>query len=125
VTPPAPPPTLPELAVRAAGLVIAIWAAVLLALFGAILTPLRLGGALVPVSIPLAVAGNLALVWFVEVTTGRRGLALVPGLAWVAVTLVAGGRTTEGDLLIVNWVGPVSLLAGGATLALALFFRRS
>ncbi|MGE5829996.1 MAG: hypothetical protein ACM30G_16790 [Micromonosporaceae bacterium] len=120
--PGAPAPTgVPELALRAAGLVVAVWGAVLLALVGAFLTPLRFGGVLIPVSIPLAIAGNLVLTWFVGSTTGRRGLALVPGLAWVGLSLVAAGRTTEGDLLVTNWVGPVAVLAGAATLGLGLF----
>jgi hypothetical protein len=119
--PPAPPPTgTPELALRAAGLIVAVWGAVLLALAGAFLTPLRVGDVLVPVSIPLAVAGNLGLIWFVRFTTGWRGLALVPGLVWVAVLLLASGRTSEGDLIAANWVGPVSLLAGAATVGVTL-----
>lgn len=124
-SPSAPPPTgVPELVLRAVGLTVAVWGAVLLALIGAFLTPLRLGGVLVPVSIPLAVAGNLGLIWFVRITTGWRGLVLVPGLVWVAVLLLASGRTTEGDLLVANWVGPVSLLAGATTVGLTLLRDR-
>ena len=53
-----------DLAVRAAGALVALWGAVLLAAIGAFLTPLRLGATLIPVSVLLAIVGNGALIWF-------------------------------------------------------------
>jgi hypothetical protein len=110
-----------ELAVRAAGAVIGVWAGALLALYATFWTPMRVGQALVPVSILLAVGGNAALIWFAYSTTRNKFLGLLPGIVSVAVSFLGAERTTEGDLILfqTNWVATVYLLAGAGTVAVA------
>ncbi len=108
---------------RGLGVLIGAWGGVMLAFVGAFLTPFRIGAALVPVAIVLAVAGNWLLVWFAYEVTGHRFLALLPGLAWLAMSFVFADRTTEGDLVLAqsNWVATVYLFAGSATIAVAAY----
>jgi len=117
-----------DLLLRICGAVVALWGAVLLALFGTFLTPFRVGSVLVPVSVVLAVGGNVVLMWFAYQTTEHRFLALLPGLAWVALAFLAADRTTEGDVVLyqANWVSVVYLLSGSATVGVVgyrLFLR--
>jgi hypothetical protein len=137
VTPsPAPVPTPPvtpveadvtpawqEWVIRSGGLAVGLVGGALLAVFGAFLTPFRIGGVLVPISLLLAVGGNLLLIWFTYVATQHKGLALGPSLVWVVLTFVASGRTKEGDYVLVqnNWVSVVYLLAGCVTIGGAAY----
>ena len=104
---------------RFGGAVVSLWGAVVLAVAGAFLTPFRVGTVLVPVSVLLAVAGNVVLAWFARHTTRQRFLTVAPGLVWLGVTFVALDRTAEGDLVLYqqNWVSMVYLLTGAATVA--------
>jgi hypothetical protein len=99
---------------RFAWLALAVWAAVLLALLGGFLTPYRIGGVLVPVSLALVLAGNWMLVRLTYAATGAVGLSLLPALAWLVITLVLARRTTEGDLVLAgnNWVANVYIIVG-------------
>lgn len=110
-----------DLAVRAVGALVAVWGAVLLGLVGAFLTPLRLGNTLVPVSILLAIVGNAALIWFAYRVTESKLLGLLPGVVWLAVTVLGVERTTEGDLVLTNWVATVYLYAGAITVGVAAY----
>jgi hypothetical protein len=112
-----------ELGLRVAGAAVAVWGGVLLALLGAFLTPLRVGTVPVPVCLLLAVGGNAALIWFAYRATGHRFPALLPGLVWVVLSVVASGRTSEGDVVLYqqNWVSLVYLLAGSATVTVAAY----
>jgi len=74
--------------------------------WGAFLTPLRVGGTLVPVSLVVVVVANLGLGVAGGRLMGRAGAA-VPGLVWLAVALLLGSQRAEGDLVISN--GPVGL----------------
>ncbi len=99
---------------------------VLLALWGAFLVPLRIGGTLVPVSWFIALVGNALL--------GRAGGRLlgwfgtaVPLLVWLAIAFTLASRRTEGDLVVSG--GPVGLgflLAGalGGAASYVLFLSR-
>jgi hypothetical protein len=106
-----------EVALVVAGTVVAVWAAVLLAVVGAFLTPLRIGSVLVPVSLVLGVGGNFAIMWFAHRVTLNRYLGVLPGLIWVALTFIASGSTAERDLVLYqgNWVAIVYLFSGCAT----------
>lgn len=118
--PPAPPSRALELVVRAAGLLIAVLAAVLTALLELFLTPLRLGGVPVGVAIPAAVVANLALCWFAVTTVGRRWALAPPWAVWTLIMFFAAGmRTAEGDYLISgeDWVALVMILLGSLTFA--------
>ena len=68
-----------DAALRGAGAAVAAWGAVVLAVYGAFITPLRVGTVLVPVALVFAVVGNLMLIWFAHEVTRNRWLALVPG----------------------------------------------
>jgi len=115
---PEPPRGLDALQ-RAGGAVVSVWGGAVLALWGAFLTPFRVGTLLVPVSLVLAVVGNAALMLFAYRTTRHRLLGLLPGLAWMAVSVVAADRTAEGDVVLRdNWVSLAYLLAGSATIAI-------
>lgn len=119
-------------ALRVAGGVIAVLAAVLTAVLELLLTALRIGGELVGISIVVAVAGNLVLGWFAYTTVGRKWAIALPAVAWLGVMLVASGRTAEGDLLLVgpsggkvidgnSWVGITMIFAGAIAYAMAAF----
>jgi hypothetical protein len=110
-------------ALRVAGGVIAVLAAVLTAVLELLLTALRIGGELVGISVVVAVAGNLVLGWFAYTTVGRKWAIALPATAWLVVMLIASGRTAEGDLLLVgpsggkvidgnSWVGITMIFAG-------------
>lgn len=124
--PPSPsiePPAWWGRALQIGGAIVGAWGGVLLALYGAFLTPLRVGGVLVPISLLLAVGGNFALIWFTYLTTRHKFLALLPGLIWVALSFAASSRTTEGDLVLVdsNWVSMVYLLVGSVTIGIVAY----
>ena len=74
--------------------------------------PLRVAGVLVPLSVLLAVVGNLLLVAGAHRLTGSRAVAVLPALTWLAVALAATVRRPEGDLLAVGTGG-----LGAVTLA--------
>ena len=112
-----------EILVRAGGLVVACWGAVLLAAIGAFLTPFRIGSVLVPISVVLVVLGLFALTQFAQDVTGHTWLSLIPGLIWLVISFGWSSRTNEGDLVLVeqNWVATVYLFAGAITLGVAAY----
>lgn len=93
--------------------------AVLLALWGAFLVPLRFGATPLPVSWFIALGGNLALGVAGGRLLGRPG-ALVPGLLWLAIALTLGTKRGEGDLVVPGTtMGLVFLLVGAVAAAVA------
>jgi hypothetical protein len=109
-------------ALRVVGGIVAVWGAAVLATLGAFLTPLRFGGVLVPVALVLAVAGPALVMWYGLETTGRRIGGILPGVVWVAVTLPALSRTTEGDLVLTQqWVAILYLFLGPIAAAVAAY----
>ena len=99
------------------GLVLVL--AVLLALWGSFLVPLRFGTTPLPLSWAVAVAGNLALGAAGGRLLGRPG-ALVPGLLWIAIALTLGSKRAEGDLIVPGTlVGLVFLLVGALASAVS------
>ena len=92
---------------------------VLTTVWGAFLTPLRIGGHLVPVSLLIVGAANVGLGRAAGRLLGRWGVAGT-GLLWTVVALTLGSRRPEGDLIIANgWVGVSYLLLGVVTAAVA------
>ncbi|WP_448625215.1 hypothetical protein [Geodermatophilus sp. URMC 64] len=81
-----------------AALVVGAW----LALVEVFWLPLRVGGVLVPVSVPAAVVGNLLVVGTAYRWSGSRVVAVLPALAWGAVAIAATQRRPEGDLVVVG-----------------------
>jgi fatty-acid desaturase len=112
-----------EILVRAGGLVVACWGAVLLAAIGAFFTPFRIGSVLVPISVVLVVLGLVGLTQFAHDVTGHTWLSLVPGLIWLLISFWWSSRTSEGDLVLVeqNWVATVYLFAGAITIGVAAY----
>jgi hypothetical protein len=102
-----------DLAIRIVGGVVAVYAGLITALLEIVYTPLHAGGWPVPISIPVAVALNAVLVWFGYRATDHKGVALLPGLIWFAVVVIASLRTTEGDLLLTSgWVQLGTIFGG-------------
>jgi hypothetical protein len=110
-----------DLPLRLLGFAVALGLAAYSAVLEAFLTPLYLPQvqARLPVALVVAVAGNLALVWFTVRVTGRGLAVLGPAAVWVAVMMVAASRTTEGDLVLTsnNWVGVGTMVAGSLAFA--------
>jgi hypothetical protein len=93
--------------------------ALLLAVWGAFLVPLRVGGVPVPVSWVIAVVGNGLLGWVGGRLLGRLGAA-GPGVVWLFVALAFGSQRAEGDLVVPGTsVGLVFLVAGAIASAVA------
>ncbi|WP_203713699.1 hypothetical protein [Asanoa siamensis] len=97
-----------------AGVLFTVLLSVLSAVLELLLISVRIGGTLIGVSAVLALAGNLFIGWFAYRSTKRRLTVLPAALIWLAITLLAAGRTTEGDYLIAadNWVGWAMIGAG-------------
>jgi hypothetical protein len=91
----------------------------LLAVWGSFLVPFRVGGTLVPVSLLLAVLGNVAVGRAGGRLGGTTG-ALVPGLLWLAVALTLASRRAEGDVVVPGSpIGLLFLLTGAIGSAVA------
>ncbi|BAL92588.1 hypothetical protein AMIS_73680 [Actinoplanes missouriensis 431] len=126
--------------VRVAGVVVAVIATLVTAVFELELTTLRSGGVsvlrngeslwtsggfLIPIAIPVAIGANLVIAWFAVTVTGRRWALGPPWALWTLIMLAAAGtRTTEGDYLLSgdNWVALVMILTG--SLAYAVYSYR-
>jgi len=122
---PRPPSRALELVIKVAGLVIAALAAILSGILEIFLSPLRVGGMLIGVSILIAAVANYAIGWFAHSTVGRRSAVALPWAIWTLLMLFAAGtRTHEGDYLIAgnNWIALVMILVG--SLAYAVFAYR-
>lgn len=104
---------------RVLGFLVGLVLAAASAVFEVFYTPLYVGSSRFPVSLVAAVVGNVGLVYFTYLVTGRRIAAVGPALVWVAVMVVASSRTSEGDLVLTdnNWVGIGTMLAGSVALA--------
>jgi hypothetical protein len=135
-TPPREPWGGWEPIVRAGGVVVAIVFAFVSGVVELLLSTLRAGdfvsiwhgdpigsgsGPLIPLSVVLAVVGNLAVAWFAVGTTGRRWALGPPWALWTVVMLIAAGvRTHEGDYLLsgTNYVALAMILIGSLTFAI-------
>ena len=121
------PPPVPKRSsatwLKIGGTVVAAWGAVLLAVVCAFLTPYRIGGVLVPVSVVLVVAGLVTLIRFAHEVTSNNWLSLVPGAVWLLLSLAMSARTSEGDLVLIeqNWVASVYMLAGSVTVGVTAY----
>ncbi len=108
---------------RAGRFALVLLLTVLLAVWGAFLVPLRIGGVPVPVglllalsTVPLGLAGGRAL-------DSRLGVAL-PGVLWLLVGVTLGSRRSEGDIVVTGGtLGLLFLLLGtlGASVTAGLW----
>jgi hypothetical protein len=46
---------------------------------------------------------------------------LLPGIVWFALSFLGAERTTEGDLILYNWVATVYIYAGAITVGVAAY----
>ena len=83
----------------------AVLAAAWLALVEVFWLPLRVAGFLLPLSIPVAVVGNLMLTDLYLRASGSRLVAALPAVTWLVVVVAAMGRRPEGDLVITGGGG--------------------
>jgi hypothetical protein len=102
------------------GLLVAV-GAVELAVVESFLVPLRAGTVPLPVSVLLAVVGNVALTRLMWRACRHRGAAAAPVVAWLVVVLVLAARRQEGDLVVPGTAtGLAFLLLGTVAGAFAL-----
>ena len=92
--------------------VLAVLIAAWLALVEIFWLPMRIGGVLVPVSLLVAVVGNLLLVDQAHRLSGSRAVAVLPAATWLVVAIGGMVRRPEGDLLLTGGgdTGVVNLL---------------
>ena len=109
---------------RSAGFALVLVLALLAALWGAFLVPLRVLGVPVPLSLVVACAANLALGTAGARLYGRLGAAL-PGLVWFVVVTTLQSRRSEGDLVVTgSLVGLLFLLLGSICAAVPVGLAR-
>jgi hypothetical protein len=95
-----------------AGVLIALTAAGL-AVVESFLVPLRIGSVPFPITILLAVAGNVGLAKLAGRKTGSIAGAAVPPVLWLVVIIVLSLPRPEGDLIVPgNLTGLAFLFAG-------------
>jgi hypothetical protein len=106
-------PALPDAVFRVLGVIVGVALGVMTSLWAAVLTPLYIGSVRSPLAVIVALVSNVAIVYFTYVVTRHRGLALLPGVAWVIVMFLALTKTSGGDLIVTGtWVGGLTFLCG-------------
>jgi len=88
--------------------------AVEVAVLECFLLPSYLGPVPIPLSIPAAVAGNLALPALALRLTGSRLVGILPVLGWLAVAMLAAVPRPEGDLIVTGSLRGLAFLLLGA-----------
>ena len=98
---------------RVVGGVLVSLAAIELAALECFLVPLRAGRVVIPVAVVVAVLGNAVLPRLAVAASGRRGVALLPPVLWLAVVFVFAAPRPEGDLIVPGtWSGLAFLFLG-------------
>jgi hypothetical protein len=110
-----------DVALRTAGALIAVVAALVTAALELMLSTLRVGETLIGVAALVAIAANILLAWFAYAVVGRKWAVALPALAWFSVIFTAAGGTTEGDIGFAgnNWVGVAIVILGSLAFAAA------
>ncbi|MFC7482643.1 hypothetical protein ACFQX7_25180 [Luedemannella flava] len=118
-----PPSRWLLMTVRVVGTIVAVSASVLMATFGAFLTPFRIGGVLIPVALAVAIVAPVGIMLFARYVTGRGLPVILAGVAWVVTTFPFANRRTEGDLVLSQqWVAVLYLFLGPIVVA-AICYR--
>lgn len=108
------------------GVALVCGSALLAGLFATLLTPLRVGTVLVPVSVLVAIAANVILPRLGRRLVDTTLAGALPYLCWLAAVIVLGlVPRPEGDVLLPGggaqqWVSVGTLLAGAAAGAVTL-----
>ncbi len=97
---PPDPPLSPALAVLSVVVFTAV--AILSAAVEVVLVPIRVGTVVVPVSVALAVLGNICVPVLSRRAVPITVAAVVPALAWVITVLFLSQARPEGDVLLVG-----------------------
>jgi hypothetical protein len=100
--------------VRLVSGVLVTTAAALFAVLECFFLPLRIGSVAVPVSIPVAVLGNVGLPVLAYRLTASRAAAALPVVAWIAVVTLAAVPRPEGDVIVTGTGRGVAFLILGA-----------
>lgn len=95
-----------------------------LAVWGAFLVLLRVGGHPFPLGIVVAAVGNLALGTAGGRVLGNRWGQVGPGVVWLLIALQLGSSRPEGDLVITGGLRGLSFLVVGTVAAVAVLGRR-
>ena len=82
------------------GLLVYAFAGALTALWEILLVPLRYNTHLLWVSVPLAVATNIALPWLARMVNDTNWAGFVPVLTWTITVVYLLGSRPEGDVLV-------------------------
>ena len=107
-----------EYVVRIGGSVVVVAAALLAAIVGAFLVPFKVSGSYLPVSVVIGVGANIVLPVLAMWWCRLRAVALLPGLVWFVMVLMATQPDTAGSVIVANmWPATVYLLATAATIA--------
>ena len=114
----AAPPPAADRALRILAVVVGTAAAVLVALAGGFLVPLRIGSTAAPICLLVAVLGNVAALRYTYRVSGWKAAMTAPALAWLITTMPLTIRRDEGDLIITGTATGFALLVLGS-LALA------
>ncbi|CAN5371391.1 hypothetical protein BH20ACT5_BH20ACT5_06800 [soil metagenome] len=102
---------------RAAAALLVLVAALELAVLQVFLLPLRIGSVPVPLSIALAVAGNIGLTQLAYRVTRSRLLAALPMLAWLVVVIGFAVPRPEGDVIVSGSPSNIAYLGLGVCAA--------
>jgi hypothetical protein len=102
------------------GFALVLLLTVLLCLWAAFLVPLRVGTVRLPVSLLIALVGNVLLGWAGGRLLGGPGV-LVPGLLWLSLAYLLGTQRPGGDLVVPGDLVGIAFLALG-TLGFAVAF---
>jgi hypothetical protein len=84
------------------GVVLFMAVAVLSAVIEVVLVPVRAGSTIVPVSVALAVLGNICVPVLARRAVPTTIAAALPAVAWVATVLFLSQARPEGDVLLVG-----------------------
>lgn len=110
----------PGLAYTVAAYTVVLVLAVLFAVWGSFLVPLRLRGVPVPLCVVVAVVGNVGLGLAGTRIVGSRLGGLVPGLVWLFIAFTFGTQSPGGDTVIRASVMGYAFLVFGIIAATAV-----
>ena len=76
--------------------------------------PLRVGTVPLPISVPLAMAGNIVLAKLAARRTGSVAWGAVPPVLWLVVVVVLSLPRPEGDIVVPGTLAGLVFLFAGA-----------
>ncbi|MBV9593073.1 MAG: hypothetical protein JO147_04655 [Actinobacteria bacterium] len=120
-----PEPPLPP-ALAGLGVVLIALVSIVLAALEVLLVPSYIGSVIFPITVVVAIAGNLGLPWLIREIQPTRWSVCVPAVCWVLVVLGLGFTSRpEGDVLLPGygdgeWVAYALLLIGALAAAIGV-----